>query len=228
MAHSPWSARARQPFQSPRQKHKNKPRGERLRPLLEALEDRTLLSATTYLVNLVGDTGTGSGTSGDIRYCINQADNPANAGSTITFGTTALGSNTITLSKGQLVISDNMTITGPGASNLTLSGNNASRVFNISTTTAHVTISGLTIAGGSAAYGGGLYSRGSLTVSGSILSANSASIAGGGICNNGTLTVSVSILAANTAYRGGGLMSSGIGTLTVSNSTLAGNRAAYG
>jgi len=46
---------------------------------LEALEDRTLLSATPYIVNLAGDAGIGSCTSGDIRYCITQADNPANA-----------------------------------------------------------------------------------------------------------------------------------------------------
>jgi hypothetical protein len=86
----------------------------RFRPRLEALEDRTVPSANTYLVNLAGDAGTGSGTAGDIRYCINQADRLANAGSTITFDTKSLGSSTITLTKGQLVISDNMTVTGPG------------------------------------------------------------------------------------------------------------------
>src|SRR6516165_9313325 len=165
MSRSPCIPRPGQAFKSHRHQHKSTPRGERFRPFLEALEDRTVLSAATYLVNLVGDAGTGSGTSGDIRYCINQADNPANAGSTITFDTTALGSNAITLSKGQLVVSDNMTISGPGASKLTISGNKASRVFAITATTAHVTISDLTISGGAIAYGGGIANLGSLTIS---------------------------------------------------------------
>jgi hypothetical protein len=192
------------------------------------LEDRTVFSANTYLVNLVGDAGSGSGTSGDIRYCINQADNPANAGSTITFDTSALGSNNITLTKGQLLIADNMTITGPGASKLTLSGNNASRVFNISATTAQVTISGLTISSGSAAYGGGIVNLGSLTVSDCALSANAASSAGGAICNiGGTLTVSGSSLSGNSATASGGGVSNS-GTATLSNSTLSGNSALLG
>src|SRR6516225_5731221 len=134
MSPFPIISRPRTPFKRPRRNHQGKLRGERFRPRLESLEDRTLLS-TAYLVNLLGDAGTGSGTSGDIRYCINQADQAANAGSTITFDTTAVGSKTITLSKGQLVISDNMTITGPGASKLTISGNKTSRVFDITATT---------------------------------------------------------------------------------------------
>jgi hypothetical protein len=212
------------------------------------------LSPTTYLVNLVGDAGSGSGTSGDIRYCINQADNPANAGSTITFDTTALGSNAITLTKGQLVIAANMTITGPGASKLTLNGNHANRVFDIASTTAQVTISGLTISGGSAAYGGGIVNQGSLTVSDSMLSANSARIEGGGICNiggkltvngsslsgntatsgggglynNGSLTLSSSTLPGNSAFQGGGVFNAGIGTLAVNTSTLDDNSAQFG
>jgi hypothetical protein len=40
-------------------------------PLLEILEDRTLLS--TYTVNSLADTGTGSGLTGDLRYCITHA-----------------------------------------------------------------------------------------------------------------------------------------------------------
>src|SRR5262249_25077678 len=39
---------------------------------IEWLEDRTLLS--TFTVNSLGDTGTGTGTSGDLRFCITQAD----------------------------------------------------------------------------------------------------------------------------------------------------------
>src|SRR5262249_45316251 len=47
---------------------------------------------------------------------------------TITF---AAGVNLITLTSGELVINKSTTITGPGAGSLTISGNNASRIFNI-------------------------------------------------------------------------------------------------
>jgi hypothetical protein len=47
-------------------------------PTLEVLEGRVVLS--TFTVNSLGDAGSGSGDSGDLRYCINQAnaDNQAN------------------------------------------------------------------------------------------------------------------------------------------------------
>ena len=49
-------------------------RSHRRRLTLEPLEGRALLSLTTWTVNSLGDTGTGSGTSGDLRYVITQAD----------------------------------------------------------------------------------------------------------------------------------------------------------
>src|SRR6516165_4807977 len=79
---------------------------------VETLEVRILLSSV-FVVDSVTDTGAGSGLTGDIRYCIARADQSANAGSTITFNTALTGS-TITLTQGQLIISDAMTITGPG------------------------------------------------------------------------------------------------------------------
>ena len=59
----------------------------------EGLEDRVLLSGLTYTVDATTDTGAGSGTSGDLRYAITQAN--SNPGSTIQFGvsgTIVLGS----------------------------------------------------------------------------------------------------------------------------------------
>ena len=125
-----------------------------------------------------GDAGTGSGLSGDIRYCVTQANQPANAGSTITFET-ALTGNTVTLANGPLVISDAMTITGPGASSLTLSGNNSSRLFDVesggSLTLQNVTLSGGLAQGtGAAAEGGAIYTSGTLVLNGVTLTNNEA------------------------------------------------------
>lgn len=63
-----------------------RPRRRKLR--FELLEDR-LVPANVYTVSLLGDAGTAdvadpTGHSGDIRYVIEQADSPANAGSTST------------------------------------------------------------------------------------------------------------------------------------------------
>src|SRR5437667_2622861 len=58
-------------------------------------------------------------------------------------------SGTITLTTGQLLVSNSVTILGPGPANLTVDANRLSRVFFI--TSGHtVTIDGLTIANGSA------------------------------------------------------------------------------
>src|SRR5262249_9669367 len=143
----------------------------------ETLEIRTLLSST-FVVDSLTDTGTGSGLTGDLRYCIAQADQSANAGSTITFSTALTGS-TITLSQGQLVIPDAMTITGPGASSLTISGNNSSRLFDVasgaSLTLENVTLSGGLAQGtGAAAEGGAIYSSGTLALSGVAVTSNEA------------------------------------------------------
>jgi hypothetical protein len=50
------------------------------------LEHRVLLAATVYKVNATTDTGAGSGLTGDLLYCITQANaNPNTAGSVIQF-----------------------------------------------------------------------------------------------------------------------------------------------
>ena len=81
---------------------------------------------------------------------------------TITFDPTVFATpQTTTLTGGQLTLAnpDTITITGPAAG-LTISGNNASRVFNINSGDS-ATLSGLTITGGN---GGGVVSKFSSTV----------------------------------------------------------------
>jgi Ca2+-binding RTX toxin-like protein len=142
------------------------------------------------------------------------------------------GPQTITLTSGELKITDSLTIKGLGANQLTISGNNTSRIFNVDdgsdSTRIEVAIEDLTIARGRAdgGSGGGIYNCETLTVSHSIFSSNSTS-RGGGIYNTGTVTVSHSTFSGNSASGGGGIHNF-FGTLTVSNSTFSGNSASDG
>ena len=154
------------------------------------------------------------------------------AGSTITFDMTpGHVVSPITLTSGELAISKNLTIQGPGANLLTVSGNNASRVFNIQSGT--VAISNLTIANGKATSGnngGGVLNSGTLTLTNSIVNGNNAAPlvgSGGGLYNSGTLTLNGSTVTNNTAPLGGGGVYGG-GTLTLINSTISGNNGAAG
>jgi hypothetical protein len=142
-------------------------------------------------VTNVNDSGAGS-----LRDCIANAA----SGDTINFSLTSPA--TITLTTGMLTINTSLTIMGPGASNLTVSGNNASPVFSISSGTT-VNISGLTITGGATftLNGGGIINSGSLTLSNSVVTGNFSDApsdsTGGGIYTTGALTVNNSTLSAN-------------------------------
>lgn len=66
-------------------------------------------------------------------------------------------SGTITLTSGQIPITDDTWIRGPGSSVITVSGNNASRIFNIDAR--RVSIEGLTLTAGAADAGGAIDAR---------------------------------------------------------------------
>jgi hypothetical protein len=171
-------------------------------------------------VDRLTDLGEGSDLNGDLRYCITQAQD----GDRITFGV----QGSITLTSGELPITKDLNIEGPGADILTVSGNHASRVFNIAATP-NVTISGLMITNGQAPSnqnGGGINNAGTLTITDSIINGNSAAT-GGGIQNAGTLTVTNSSVNGNTAA----VFSAGInndGRLTINGTTLDHNNASAG
>jgi len=180
--------------------------------------------AATITVTTTDDSGAGS---------LRDAIASASSGDTINFGVTG----TITLTTGQLLISKDLTITGPGVSRLAISGNNASRVFNITAGT--VTISGVTIQDGNVPTGqgaGGILNWGTLTLNDVIVKSNTvnctaSSDVGGAICNGcgpgiGTLTIINSTIGENTADRGGGIFSNS--TLSLINSAISGNAARVG
>ena len=159
------------------------------------MEDRTLLSTLTVTNN--NDSGSGS-----LRAAIAAAA----SGDTIKFASSLKG-QTITLTTGELDITTSLTIDGPGWGLLTVSGDGASRVFEIAAGL-NVTISGLTITDGYALdQGGGILNDGSnLTLSGDTLSQN------------------VAFESATTSGAGGGLYSLG-GTLNITGCQITGNQA---
>ena len=176
--------------------------------------------AATITVSNTDDNGPGS-----LRAALASAAN----GDTIEFSITG----TITLTSGELTVTNSLTILGPGASALAINGNGVSRVFNI-TSLLSVTISSLTITNGRA-YGGGaiVHAYGLLTISNCVLSGNYAAFEGGAIANiNTVVQIYNSTLSANSANTDGGaiynLADNGTAGIVIANSTLSGNSARGG
>ena len=138
---------------------------------------------------------------------------------------------TIVLTSGELLVTNNVTIAGPGAASLTISANNNSRVFQVGTSNT-ATISGLTISGGVASGGGvgaGIYcDQTTLTLLNCSLLNNGATggstAAGAGLyANQSQVTLAGCTVSGNTATgNGGGIYSNG-SSLTVNNSTISNN-----
>ncbi len=165
---------------------------------------------------------------GSLRWCINNAP----SGSTITFAKDVRG--TIELAGGDLVFARGKTLTidGPGADRLTISGINAR--FHLSEG-ATLNISGLSFKNSETFIYAFLFNEGTLTVSNSIFSDNKTSSGvesqGGGVENRGILTVINSTISNNSAYgdqegQGGGIFNEG--KLTVINSIFSHNSASSG
>jgi len=171
------------------------------------------MSASPRVTNC-SDSGPGS---------LRQAVENAGSGATVTFALSPR-CTVITLA-GTIQISRRLTVEGPGASALAVSGNKLVEPFHIDAG-AIVTISGLSIEKGRSPYGGAIFNDGTLTLTKSTLSDNRATTGGGGIWNDDRLTVTKSTLSDNTTGTfGGGISSDAKGTLQVTASTLTGNSA---
>ncbi|HKB09516.1 MAG TPA: hypothetical protein VKD69_02640, partial [Vicinamibacterales bacterium] len=188
------------------------------------------------VVTTTADSGAGS---------LRQAIADACATDSITFDL-GVSPQSIVVTTGELAIDKDLTIAGPGATLLTVDGNNASRVFHVLPNRT-VTISDLTIANGMMngdpsllqIIGAGIFNEGTLTVARVTLRNNSAPDAlqgaGGAIYSraafsDASLTIVDSTLSDNTAGISGGAVESGaIGgrtaSLTIANSTFSGNSA---
>jgi predicted outer membrane repeat protein len=191
---------------------------KRFRPRFEALEGRCVLSTLTVTNNL--DSGHGS-----LRAEIGAAK----SGDVINFAP-GLSGQTIKLTSGELSINKSLSIQGPGAGLLAISGGNTSRVFEVLHVAA--SFSGMTIEGGNAFVGGGIanqYHDGAMTIDNCTITGNSATSEGGGIYSQSAISLTHSVVSGNSAAAyGGGIFNytafGGLG-LAVSNSTISGNTA---
>ncbi|MEX0726234.1 MAG: right-handed parallel beta-helix repeat-containing protein, partial [Planctomycetaceae bacterium] len=185
----------------------------------------------TLVVDTLVDESDGDFSAGDLslREAIEWAN--ANAGAdTITFDADLAG-GTITLGGTQITISDDLTITGLGADQLTIDADGLSRIFNIDDgtgTAIDVEIVGLTLTGGDPGGsndGGAILNQESLAIAESVISGNAAYL-GGGIYNYGILAIVDSVISGNEALQGGGISQYGsYAELTVVNTTISGNTA---
>jgi CSLREA domain-containing protein len=139
----------------------------------------------------------------------------------------------ISLGSALPAITSDMSISGPGPAQLTITGNNNVRVFLLTLSSpGTVNFSGITISNGRANMdvGGGIYNSNSanVNVTNSTISNNFA-VLGGGISNSsiGTFTITNSTLNNNSATTAGGCHN-GLGTLNIINSTLSFNTAILG
>jgi hypothetical protein len=134
---------------------------------------------------------------------------------TIILGRPAVDSTpeVITLTGGPLVVTDPATVTiiGPGANLLTLSGGGKSRVFDIEG--GSLALSGVTIRDGSAVRGGGIWNDdGTLSLTDVVISGNRARV-GGGLYNEGRTTLSGVVIEGNRAPVGPELFNARAATL---------------
>ncbi|MCT7994999.1 DUF4347 domain-containing protein [Laspinema olomoucense] len=205
--------------------------GEITAPL--ALKPEAMMAYSGVLAILTVTNANDSG-AGSLRNAIASAQ----GGDTILFDS-SLANQTITLTSGQLELNKDLTIDGSNAAGITISGNNASRVFFVKENTnfvpSTVTLRNLVIADGKATgigelgAGGGIYtaSRSTLTVEDSTFRNNVATGEGGGAIFAGfrsTNTIIDSTFDANdatqtNAERGGGA----IAIKSVSNTSVIGS-----
>jgi PKD repeat protein len=163
---------------------------------------------------------------GSLRYAVGIAQ----PGDTVTF-TPTLASQPITLTTGQIDIDKSITIDGSGAPNVAVSGNDASRIFEIwSQGDITVTLRALSIIHGLSGWGGGVRNYASLNIINSRF-ANNVAVPmdgpsyGGGLANYGVTTIYDSVFVSNTADYGGGVYNSGL--FSSFSSTFSGNEAVY-
>lgn len=152
-------------------------------------------------VDSLADSGTGS-----LRAAVDKA-NITPGLDTITFEPGLTG--TITLTTGEISITDDLIVDGSGAPSLIVSGNDASRIFAVETLAA-LTIEKMQLSAGDGLDegGGAIISFGDVVIRSSVISSGSTGGSGGAVLSEGRVTVVASEIKDNFARRGGAIYAS--------------------
>jgi hypothetical protein len=211
-------------------------------------------AASTFQVSNSCNSGKGS-----LRTAVAKANTDASPPETITFASPLMSSvscpstNTITLAGSPITIMKSVTITGPGASSLAVSGNHVVTVFHVNSG-ATVRISGLTIEngtakpgkaeadtstnigsnqrlklkGGNGGNGGGIYNAGTLMLSNDTVTGNTSGSGGAGGNDTVAITGSTNTVTftGGNGGNGGGIYN--VGGLTLTNDTVTANSTGSG
>jgi hypothetical protein len=173
-------------------------------------------SGYATVVRTLADTGLGS-----LRQIIQSAP----PGTTISFAPALAGK--ILLTSGEIVLNKDLTLLGPGADKLAVSGNSASRLFRISG--GAVRIVGLALVDGREEYAAAIHNSGTLELESCRLARHLGTEAvtdGGAIASFGTLTARACTFDGNVSLANGGALAGGGGLLE--NCTFVGNSASRG
>ena len=192
--------------------------------LKPSFSEAQIIVPPPFVVTNTSDSG-----SGTLRQALLDA-NARPGPDVIAFGVTG----TITLTSGDLVIDDDVTIAAPGPALVSISGNDASRVFTINGSGRSVTFSGLTLTRGRASTGGALAVVNGdfqtfVSLSNCVLSGNTAvggeggAIRTSGAFTGGTLALYACTISNNVASANGGGIDSPGATITISRCTVSGN-----
>ncbi len=194
--------------------------------LFESLESRTLLAVFTVDTLADGVDGNYSAGNLSLREAI-QLANTDPARDEIRFAQGIHG-GTINLLLGQLEITEDLDIIGPGSDKLTINAGGNSRILAVNIGTAEdvrdVRLEGMMLIGGKAEFGGAIHSKENLDIRDAIISSNEATFwpGGGGIeARDTTVVVRNSIVSGNISKdSGGGIHARSV---TVEDSIFSGN-----
>ena len=211
-------------------------------PDQEPTAPRAVTPPRLLIVPTVTVTNTDNAGPGSLRQAVADAED----GATILFDPSIAGA-TIVLSTQLELTERSVTIEGPAAGGIVLSGAGTNRVIHVGHGPAgapiSVTLRNLTVTNGRAEAGGGILANGALTLDHSTVTGNQSAedpqtftirAAGGGIgINAGNVTLVNSTVSGNSAdTHGGGIgfylvgIGGASGALTLVNSTVVGNSAA--
>lgn len=213
-------------------------------PKIEQLENRVL--PAVLVVNSPFD----NSISGDGLVTLREAIAAANGNFTTDLGHTGSGQDIIrfessvfnipreiVLALGEIAITESLVLEGPGLTQLTINGNQSSRIFRVddgnNSNQSTVEISGMLLTGGVTTGGGGaILSHESLILRDVLATGNRAGY-GGGIrihAHSGSATILDSAITGNFAeFEGGGLRTHTYtgAQITIRNSVISGNSAGF-